>query len=155
MLYAMITEGVGEIMHDFGNQLQSLRRAKGLSQSDLAGLLNIENQQTISKFENSVLPSMSMIKRIAEVLNVNYRLLFTSNLELKDIVRELYNLWTNLDTRGNKRSKTKVDNRNILVPNYRALLLKIESEQVEKSNRNGYRNDDLLYGLKKLETGCR
>ena len=53
----------------FGEKLTQLRKAKGLSQGDLAGKLNVV-RQTVSKWEKGFsVPDAGMLLRIAEVLD--------------------------------------------------------------------------------------
>jgi transcriptional regulator with XRE-family HTH domain len=55
-------------MDSFGNRLRECRKNKGLSQNELAGILNT-NHSVIGKYErDDVKPSIDVVKRLAEVL---------------------------------------------------------------------------------------
>ena len=63
-------------MIDFGDKLKQLRTSKGLSQEQLAKILNI-TKSMISAYENSVrLPSYSVLTKIALSFNVSIDYLF-------------------------------------------------------------------------------
>ena len=54
----------------FADNLKTLRRAKGLSQEELAGRLHV-TRQTISKWENALsVPDAELLLRLAEELEV-------------------------------------------------------------------------------------
>ena len=54
----------------FADNLKTLRRARGLSQEELAGRLNV-TRQTISKWENALsVPDAELLLRLAEELEV-------------------------------------------------------------------------------------
>ena len=56
-------------MDSFGNRLRDCRKNKGLSQSELARILNT-NHSVIGKYErDDVKPSIDVVKKLAEVLN--------------------------------------------------------------------------------------
>lgn len=56
-------------MDTFGNRLRDCRKQKGLSQNELANILNT-NHSVIGKYErDDVKPSIDAVKRLAEVLN--------------------------------------------------------------------------------------
>ena len=56
-------------MDSFGNRLRDCRKNKGLSQSELARILNT-NHSVIGKYErDDVKPSIDVVKNLAEVLN--------------------------------------------------------------------------------------
>lgn len=60
----------GDIM-DIGHKIKTLREKKGLSQKELAQLLNI-SQAAVSQFENgSSPPKITTLEKIALVLNTN------------------------------------------------------------------------------------
>lgn len=55
-------------MDSFGSRLRECRKQKGLSQNELANILNT-NHSVIGKYErDDVKPSIDAVKRIAEVL---------------------------------------------------------------------------------------
>ena len=71
-------------MDTFGNRLREIRKQKGLSQSELAKILNT-NHSVIGKYErDDVKPSIDAVKRLAEVLEttVSYLLGETGKDEL-------------------------------------------------------------------------
>ena len=54
----------------FADNLKTLRRARGLSQEELAGRLHV-TRQTISKWENALsVPDAELLLRLAEELEV-------------------------------------------------------------------------------------
>ena len=56
-------------MDSFGSRLRECRKQKGLSQNELAGILNT-NHSVIGKYErDDVKPSIDAVKRLAEVLD--------------------------------------------------------------------------------------
>ena len=56
-------------METFGSKLRECRKAKKLSQNELAGILNT-NHSVIGKYErDDVKPSIDAVKRLAEVLD--------------------------------------------------------------------------------------
>ena len=57
----------------FGERLRYLREEKGLKQTELAKLLNLESSSTISQYENEVLnriPDAHILQRLADIFNV-------------------------------------------------------------------------------------
>ena len=71
-------------MDTFGKRLRECRKQKGLSQNEVASLLNT-NHSVIGKYErDDVKPSIDAVKRLAEVLNttVSYLLGEAENDEL-------------------------------------------------------------------------
>jgi len=55
-------------MDTFGGRLRDCRKAKGLSQNELAGILKT-NHSVIGKYErDAVKPSIDVVKRLADVL---------------------------------------------------------------------------------------
>ena len=72
------------IMNSFGKKLAESRKAKKLSQSDLARLLNT-NHSIIGKYErDEVKPSIDVVKKLAENLNTTVAFLLgeTTDMEL-------------------------------------------------------------------------
>ena len=56
-------------MDSFGNRLRECRKNKGLSQSELAKILNT-NHSVIGKYErDDVKPSIDVVKKLASILN--------------------------------------------------------------------------------------
>jgi transcriptional regulator with XRE-family HTH domain len=56
-------------MISFGNKLRDCREAKGLSQSELARLMNT-NHSIVSKYErDEVKPIIDVVRKLAELLN--------------------------------------------------------------------------------------
>lgn len=54
----------------FGERIGQLRRSRGLSQVELAGLLHV-SKQTVSNWENNnILPSIEMLVKIADLFAV-------------------------------------------------------------------------------------
>ena len=71
-------------MNSFGKKLAESRKAKKLSQSDLARLLNT-NHSIIGKYErDEVKPSIDVVKKLAENLNTTVAFLLgeTTDMEL-------------------------------------------------------------------------
>lgn len=75
-------------MELFSLKMRLLRKEKGLNQQDLADLLADSNQQQISRWESGVIPSISQVKELAEVLNVDYLYLLNDELNLGEISKE-------------------------------------------------------------------
>lgn len=58
-------------LHEMGDFLQSLRKSKGLTQQELADLLNVSNK-TVSKWENGLgIPEMSTLLLLADLYDVS------------------------------------------------------------------------------------
>lgn len=79
-----LSEGNRCIVATFGGRLRRLREEKGLKQTELAKMLNLESSSTISQYENEELnriPDAHVLKRLADILNcsVDY-LLCRSNI---------------------------------------------------------------------------
>jgi transcriptional regulator with XRE-family HTH domain len=74
-------------MVTFGTRLRDCRKAKNLSQNELAGILNT-NHSVIGKYErDDVKPSIDVVKKLAEVLNTTIAFLLgeaSSNDMFKD-----------------------------------------------------------------------
>ena len=65
-----------DISNKFGKRIQKLRKLKGLTQAEMAELLNVEIV-TISRIENgSRFPKKENIENLAKVLDVNIKDLF-------------------------------------------------------------------------------
>ncbi len=94
------------IMNSFGRKLAECRKAKGLSQSELARLLNT-NHSIIGKYErDEVKPSVDVVKNLAEVLDttVAYLLGETQDMSLlkdPDMLKRLNDI-NNLPTEDKK-----------------------------------------------------
>lgn len=69
----------------FGDNLRTIRKEKGISQEDLAGLLNV-SRQAISKWEqNNGYPEMEKVIQLAEALNISLDYLILGRREEKKI----------------------------------------------------------------------
>lgn len=66
---SIIKRFIYSFMVTFGSRLRDCRKAKNLSQNELAGILNT-NHSVIGKYErDDVKPSIDVVKKLAEVLN--------------------------------------------------------------------------------------
>mgnify|MGYP001050660792 CR=1 FL=1 len=71
----------------FGDNLRTIRKEKGISQEDLAGLLNV-SRQAISKWEqNNGYPEMEKVIQLAEALNISLDYLILGRREEKKITK--------------------------------------------------------------------
>jgi len=69
-------------MSSFGKKLRKCREAKGLSQSEVAKLLNT-NHSIIGKYErDEVKPTVDVVKRLAEVLDTTVGFLTGESAEM-------------------------------------------------------------------------
>jgi len=71
-------------MNTFGERLRYLREEKGLRQTELAKMLNLESSSTISQYENPALnriPDSHTLKKLADILDcsTDYLLCRTPN----------------------------------------------------------------------------
>lgn len=68
-------------LEKIGKLIYFLRKEKGLTQQQLADMLNISNK-TVSKWERGGgLPEMSLLKELAEILDINVTTLLRGELE--------------------------------------------------------------------------
>lgn len=66
-----------------GENIKTLRKNKGLTQEELAARLNVV-RQTVSKWEKGFsVPDADILQRIAEILEVDVKLLLGSDIELE------------------------------------------------------------------------
>lgn len=70
-------------MGGFGERLRKLRKEKNFSQETLAGLVNVHNN-TVSKWENGVIPHMKKITELAKVLGTTSTYLLGEDAESSD-----------------------------------------------------------------------
>jgi transcriptional regulator with XRE-family HTH domain len=85
-MYAIIYLSGGDHVKDyaFGNFLAELRAEKGLSQSELGGMLGVTNK-AVSKWENGTAkPNTKLIPELAKVLGVSVEELFAAKRIEKD-----------------------------------------------------------------------
>ena len=69
----------------FGDNLRTIRKEKGISQEDLAGLLNV-SRQAVSKWEqNNGYPEMEKVIQLAEAFNISLDYLILGRREEKKI----------------------------------------------------------------------
>jgi transcriptional regulator with XRE-family HTH domain len=74
-------------MNTFGTRLRDCRKAKGLSQNELAGILNT-NHSVIGKYErDDVKPSIDVVKRLADTLNTTIAYLL-GEAESNDVFKD-------------------------------------------------------------------
>lgn len=67
----MSEERISKKEGGFGNNLRNLRKARGLSQPELARQLGI-TKQAVSNWENNrIIPSASMLRRLSQILAVS------------------------------------------------------------------------------------
>lgn len=72
----------------FGDNLRIIRKEKGISQENLAGLLNV-SRQAVSKWEqNNGYPEMEKVIQLAEVLNISLDHLILGRKEEKILITE-------------------------------------------------------------------
>lgn len=68
-------------LNDSGSLIRSLRKAKGITQKDVADILGIQ-PKTVSKWETgNGFPDVSYISELADVLGVSERILLSGNLK--------------------------------------------------------------------------
>lgn len=71
------------IMHKTGGRISAARKAKNLTQEQLAELMNV-TRQSISRWESDqTYPEMEKIVRLAEILEVDCDYLLNQNAEVK------------------------------------------------------------------------
>lgn len=70
---------------DLGETLKKVREAKGLSQKELAGLLDMPQPQYSRIESGKTDPSFTTLERIAKALGISLAELFKANDVLKDI----------------------------------------------------------------------
>ncbi len=72
-----------EAIYMLGENIKTLRKNKGLTQEELAARLNVV-RQTVSKWEKGFsVPDADILQRIAEILEVDVKLLLGSDIELE------------------------------------------------------------------------
>ena len=82
----------------FGDVIKKLRTAHNLNQVQLAGKLNI-SKQTVSNWENNnILPSIEMLVKIADILNVSTDYLLCRDEFIQSCAVASGELKTNLPT---------------------------------------------------------
>ena len=86
-----------DIAKDFGKRLKEIRKAKGLTQSQLAELSNIE-VMSVSRIENGThFPKKENIESFAKVLKIDVKELFDykSSVTKKDLIDEINTILKN------------------------------------------------------------
>jgi len=62
-----------------GKKLQVLRRERGLTQEDIAGIFNVTNQ-SVSKWEQHVsCPDIMLLPKLADIFNITIEELFNKH----------------------------------------------------------------------------
>jgi transcriptional regulator with XRE-family HTH domain len=97
----------------FGDNLKKIRIEKNVSQQELADLINTHSTH-ISRYErNLAAPSIDVVKKIAEALDVSTDTLIygTQDEKVKNSLKdnELLNLFTKLQSLSNKQQDTVKD----------------------------------------------
>lgn len=68
-------------LNDSGSLIRGLRKAKGITQKDIADILGIQ-PKTVSKWETgNGFPDVSYISELADILGVSERILLSGNLK--------------------------------------------------------------------------
>ncbi|AJH02173.1 hypothetical protein LF65_05666 [Clostridium beijerinckii] len=86
-------------MDIIGKKIKEARKRMNMTQKDLAKKLN-KSERMIQKYESSdVIPSMDLLKKIADILNMNLWAFSTDNLNLyneydQDDKEHIYKLYT-------------------------------------------------------------
>lgn len=78
-------------MNTFGERLRYLREEKGLKQTELAKMLNLESSSTISQYENITLnriPDAHILKRLADILDCSTDFLLCRTNNRKEIISD-------------------------------------------------------------------
>jgi transcriptional regulator with XRE-family HTH domain len=65
-----------EFIRKFGEYVFQLRKERGLSQSDLAGMSNLDKRQIRRIEKGEANSTLSTVKRVADALEINVRDLF-------------------------------------------------------------------------------
>ena len=73
----------------FGDQLTKARKAKELTQEELAGKLNLSRQTILRWEKNQVFPDISNLKAVAQVLDVSFDYLLGEDQPEKNSTSEM------------------------------------------------------------------
>jgi transcriptional regulator with XRE-family HTH domain len=87
-------------MSNLGIRLKQLREEKGLTQKELAAILGLKHQTSISNYENNnQKPPSDILGKLSEIFNVSvdYLLGFTDDKENKNLTYQLYEFVKMLD----------------------------------------------------------
>lgn len=68
----MVTNKKEVMIMTFGDQLTNARKAKGLTQEELAEQLNLSRQTVLRWEKNQVFPDISNLKAVAKLLDVSF-----------------------------------------------------------------------------------
>ena len=68
----MVTNKKEVMIMTFGDQLSNARKAKGLTQEELAEQLNLSRQTVLRWEKNQVFPDISNLKAVAKLLDVSF-----------------------------------------------------------------------------------
>jgi transcriptional regulator with XRE-family HTH domain len=111
-----MTESTTQAMETFAERLKRLRMEKGLSQSDLANLINVHNTH-ISRYERGESkPASRILNALADILKVSTDYLLngtaedaaTANLEDKDLLK-LFERLEKLEPDDKEKIKDMID----------------------------------------------
>ena len=79
------------IIYEVGNNIKTIRKSKGLTQAQLAEKINVDSKY-ISRLETgSSIASLSTILKLANVLDVETKVLFTFENKKKNIILKRIN----------------------------------------------------------------
>lgn len=70
-------------MNELGNRIQELRKQSGLSQTDLAGKINLSKSQMIRYENKGVQPPADILNKLADILNTSVDFLINGNTDEK------------------------------------------------------------------------
>lgn len=97
-------------------KLSELRRAKGITQEQVASSLNVSNK-TISKWENgSSTPELSMLAALAKYYGVTTDTLLDLEDGTRDTKRVIMDEFSGLDRDGRQRSRYSISSRRYTPP---------------------------------------
>lgn len=80
---------IGQIM---GCNLRHFREAKGLTQMELAGLVNVSGSYIGYIERGKQNPSMKLIEKICDILGITPAILLTSSTDINPVLSKLINL---------------------------------------------------------------
>lgn len=82
----------------FGEKLQYLRKSKGMSQEQLASIINV-SRQAVSKWElNDSLPDVENILQLSKLFEVSIDYLLKDDIEIENTLKSIDNVTNNKNT---------------------------------------------------------
>lgn len=80
---------------NLGKTIRTIRKSKGLSQTELGNLINT-TQATVSLIENGVRPGIDTLENIAKALNTTVGFIYIKSLEKIDFPKHKYDLYNEI-----------------------------------------------------------